>query len=385
MDLILAILRLGLDAVEVAEDGEDAAVVAFAGGEAEFGENVINVLFARAAADDEGGGDGGVGAALGHQGEDLALAGGEGAEGVAAAGQQLGDDLGVEAAAAGGSPGQRVEELGDVGDPVLEQVADAAGAAGDELGRVLLLEPLGEHQHADVGPAVADHERGSQALIGEGGRHPHVDHGRVGRAGGDRAQEPLGVGLGRDDLVPGLLEEPGQPLAEQHRVLGDRYPHGSTAEIIVGPPDGDSTDSSPSTPLTRSARPDRPAPGGAAPPMPSSLTSTVSVPGKPWPSTTTLTWLARECLATLVSASATMKYATASTAGFGLTGTSTCTSTGTGQSAARPDSAGSRPRSVRIGGCTPRTRFRSSVSAAFASACARSTRSLAASGSSPNF
>src|SRR6204780_434886 len=385
MDLILAILRLGLDAVEVAEDGEDAAVVAFAGGESEFGENVIYVLFDRAAADDEGGGDGGVGAALGHQREDLALPGGELAERVAAAGEQLGDDLGVEGAAALGHPGQRVEELGDVGAPVLEQVADAAGAAGDELGRVLLLDPLGEHQHADVGPAVADHERGPQALIGEGGRHPHVDHGRVGRAGGDRAQEPLGVGLGRDDLVPGLLEEPGQPLAEQHRVLGDRYPHGSTAEIIVGPPDGDSTDSSPSTPLTRSARPDRPAPGGAAPPMPSSLTSTVSVPGKPWPSTTTLTWLARECLATLVSASATMKYATASTAGFGLTGTSTCTSTGTGQSAARPDSAGSRPRSVRIGGCTPRTRFRSSVSAAFASACARSTRSLAASGSSPNF
>jgi hypothetical protein len=77
--------------------------------------------------------------------------------------------------------------------------------------------------------------------------------------------------------------------------------------MIVGPPDGDSTDSSPSTPPTRSARPDSPAPPGSAPPIPSSLTRTVSVPGKPCPSTITRTWLARECLATLVSASATMK------------------------------------------------------------------------------
>ena len=42
-------------------------------------------------------------------------------------------------------------------------------------------------------------------------------------------------------------------------------------------------------------------------PIPSSLIMTVSVPGYPWPSTTTFAWLARECLATLVSASATMK------------------------------------------------------------------------------
>ena len=119
--------------------------------------------------------------------------------------------------------------------------------------------------------------------------------------------------------------------------------------------------------------------------MPSSLTTTVSVPGKPWPSTKTLAWLARACLATLVSASATRKYATASTAGFGRTGTSTCTSTGTGHSAASPDRAASRPRSVSTGGCTPRTRFRNSDSAALASACAWSTRTLAASTSSPNF
>ena len=50
--------------------------------------------------------------------------------------------------------------------------------------------------------------------------------------------------------------------------------------------------------------------------MPSSLITMLRVPAGPGPpSTTTRTWVARECLATLVSASATVKYATASTAG----------------------------------------------------------------------
>ena len=54
-------------------------------------------------------------------------------------------------------------------------------------------------------------------------------------------------------------------------------------------------------------------PPGRRPPMPSSRTSTVSVP----PSTAAVTWarVACECLTTLVSASATMKYALASISG----------------------------------------------------------------------
>ena len=100
-----------------------------------------------------------------------------------------------------------------------------------------------------------------------------------GRVRGHRAQELLAVALGGGHLVPGLGEQPGQPLPQQHGVLGDHYPHGSSAAMIVGPPDGDSTESRPSTPDTRSASPDRPGPCGSAPPIPSSLIMTVSVPG----------------------------------------------------------------------------------------------------------
>jgi hypothetical protein len=153
---------------------------------------------------------------------------------------------------------QRVEELRDVCDPVLEQVADPVRAAGDQFGGVPLLHPLGQHEHADVGPLVPDHQGRAQPLVGEGGRHPDVDDNRVRGIRGHRAQELLAVALGGGHLVPGLGEQPGQSLPQEHGVLGDDYPHGSSAAMIVGPPLGDSTESRPSTPDTRSARPERP-------------------------------------------------------------------------------------------------------------------------------
>src|ERR1700678_3406612 len=111
---------------QVTQDGEHAAVASVVPcRQAKLGENVVDVLLYGAAADHELFGDGGVGAAFGHQREYLTLARGEVADRVPAAGEQLGDNLGVERAAAPGDPAQRVEELGDIRDPVLEQVADA--------------------------------------------------------------------------------------------------------------------------------------------------------------------------------------------------------------------------------------------------------------------
>ncbi len=171
-----------------------------------------------------------------------------------------------------GDPVEGVEELGDVGDPVFEQVADAVRAAGDQLGGVALLDPLGQDEDADVGPLVPDEQRGAQALVGERRRHPHVDHADVWPRVGDGAEERLGVARGGDDLVARLFQQQDEALAEQDRVLGDRYahgspfyPHGSTAEMIVGPPGGDSTDSAPSMPAMRSARPRRPDAGRVGP------------------------------------------------------------------------------------------------------------------------
>src|SRR3954463_11984610 len=86
---------------QVVQHGEDATVVAVAGRQPELGKDVVDVLFHRAAADDERPGDGGVGPALGHQREHLPLARGQRVERVAAAGEQLRDDFGIERAAAG--------------------------------------------------------------------------------------------------------------------------------------------------------------------------------------------------------------------------------------------------------------------------------------------
>src|SRR5579872_991874 len=104
------------------EDREHAAVTVLVRYESELAEDAVDVLADGAAADDHRLGDGGIRPAFGHQREDLALAAGQHAERTAAAGEQLGDDLGVQRAAALGYPAERVEELRHVGHPVLEQV-----------------------------------------------------------------------------------------------------------------------------------------------------------------------------------------------------------------------------------------------------------------------
>ncbi len=97
------------------------------GRQAELAEDVPDVLLHGPLRDHQNPGDRAVGAALGHQGQHIALPGREGAEpvGAAAGADQLGDDLWVESGAAGRDPAQRFNELADVGDPVLEQVPDA--------------------------------------------------------------------------------------------------------------------------------------------------------------------------------------------------------------------------------------------------------------------
>jgi hypothetical protein len=75
-------------------------------------------FFHRPEGKDEGGRDAGIGAALGHQGEHVALAGGERVEpaGASAGGKEVADHLGVERGAAGRDPGHGVGELVHVGD-----------------------------------------------------------------------------------------------------------------------------------------------------------------------------------------------------------------------------------------------------------------------------
>jgi len=110
----------------------------------ELHEDAGDVLLDRAGGDHQRLGDAGVGPALRHEAEHLAFLGGEPGQrvGVPAAGEQLPYDLGVECGSARGDAPGRLDELVDVGDAVLEQVADGPGVAGEQFGRVPLLDEL---------------------------------------------------------------------------------------------------------------------------------------------------------------------------------------------------------------------------------------------------
>ena len=122
-------------------------------------------------------------------------------------------------------------------------------------------------------------ERGLQALVGVGGRHPQVDDRDLGSVLGDGRDQLLGVAGLPDDVEAGLAEQQRDPFAQQHRVVGDHYAHGISALSRVPPAGGLQIFRRPSSASTRSASPRRPEPSfGSAPPLPSSVTSTTSLP-----------------------------------------------------------------------------------------------------------
>ena len=157
---------------------------------------------------------------------------------VAAAPEHLGDDLGIEDRAAVIDPPHGVDEAVDLGDPVLEQVADTLAAGGEQVDRVVLLDVLRENQDPGLRQLLADRRRGAQAVVGVVRGHPDVDDRDVGLVGADLAEQVLGVGRLADDLDPGLVEEAGDPLPQQDRVLADHDSHGITALSLVPPPGG---------------------------------------------------------------------------------------------------------------------------------------------------
>jgi hypothetical protein len=121
----------------------------------------------------------------------------------------------------------------------------------------------------------------------------------------------------RGDVYRQEYYPPGDAL-DQARVLGrnarrtvpygsfkDRNRNGIVAAISVPPFGGLTTCKRPPTAARRSPSPTSPVPPGSAPPTPSSRTSTCSAPSSTQALTPALS--ACECLATLVSASATTK------------------------------------------------------------------------------
>ena len=72
-------------------------------------------------------------------------------------------------------------------------------------------------------------------------RHADVDHRDVGLVRAHLAQEVLAVARLADDLEAGVLEQPHRAAAQQHRVVGDHDPHGSSARRTVPSPGGEAT------------------------------------------------------------------------------------------------------------------------------------------------
>ena len=136
------------------------------------------------------------------------------------------DDLGVDGRSAAGDAPQRVGELGDVGHPVFEQVADALGRVLEQVDRLPGFHVLGQDQHAGAGMFGADPLRGQQPVVGVGGRHPDVGDHHVGFRLLDDSVQGVGVACLADDEEPLFGQDPGQPFAEQHRVVGEHHPDG---------------------------------------------------------------------------------------------------------------------------------------------------------------
>jgi hypothetical protein len=169
-------------------------------------------------------GDGPVRPPFGDERQHLALALGEGVEqGASAPADEGRDHLRVERRAAVGDAFDRVDELRDVAHAVLEQVADARRVVAYELEHVGRLEVLGEDEHRDSRVVTSDLRGRHKPVVGVAGRHPDVDDRDVGQRGLHLLHEVVGVVRAPDDLVAGLAQQRGDPLAQQRVVVGDDH------------------------------------------------------------------------------------------------------------------------------------------------------------------
>ena len=131
------------------------------------------------------------------------------------------DDLGIERGAAGRDAFDRLDEVGDVPHAILEQVADSRGVVSDELEHVRRLDVLREHEYGDRRVRAPDLRGGDQPVVRVPRRHADVDDRDVREVGADLEEQVVGVPCAADDLVPRVLEQRCDPLAQQRVVVGD--------------------------------------------------------------------------------------------------------------------------------------------------------------------
>src|SRR6266705_3345914 len=99
---------------------------------------------------------------------------------------------------------------------------------------------------------MADRGRRTHTLVLVVGRHTHVYDGKIRLVLGHDGEQRFRIANTRDDLVPGILEQPREPFAQQDGVLGDHHSHGNSASIRVPAPSGLSINSVPPWATTRS-------------------------------------------------------------------------------------------------------------------------------------
>ena len=159
------------------------------------------------------------------------------------------DDGRVDDGLALRDPTQRVDEDGNVKDALLEQVADALGMLFEQPQRVAGLHVLREDQNADIGVLGANALGGDEALVGvrRGMRMSTIaTSGRLSRTSRSSCSASPASAT---TSMPASFEQAHDPLACEHDVVGDDYPHGTSARRVVSP-----SSSVPPTAPTRSAR-----------------------------------------------------------------------------------------------------------------------------------
>ena len=241
------------------------------------------------------------------------------------------------------------------------------------------LDVLGDHEHGGAGHAPAHLERGAQPLVAEVRRQADVDDREVGPLRDHLAHQRVAVADRRHDLDLVVAQQPGQAVAQEREVLGDDYPHGSSArDRRSGRPAGWSPTGFRRAPRRGgAARADRCRSGSAPPDRRRAPRARAcrrrgrcgcrpAAPARAW----------RRWRAPRRRRSRRRSRPPAPARGA----TSTDRSTRIGVELASDASAASRPRSASTGGWIPRARSRSSRSACSAPARASASSSPARSG-----
>ena len=189
-----------------------------------------------------------------------------------AAAEQEADHVGIEDRLPRRDPVHRVDQHGDVEHTVLEQVAEALRVRAGEVRGVAALQRLRQQEQPDVGSDSRDGDRRRARPRGCRSAASGCRRGRR-RVGVPRphVRAPGASPTIVDDLDAGLREQAGEALAQEHRVVGDHDPHGSSPRNVV--PAG--LDEQRRRAAQRPRRGPRaragPRPPGSAPPRPSSL------------------------------------------------------------------------------------------------------------------